>query len=151
MARVRFASANCQHFPSGHYAAHRAIAREDLDFVVHLGDYVYEGGPSGSSLRDHTAPDPLNVGDYRRRHALYKGDRSLREAHAAHPWFLTWDDHEVANDYSSAGTGAPSCSAAPPRTRRGTSTCRTGTAAARGRRCPIPSSTGAGPGATCWS
>ncbi|WP_236240001.1 alkaline phosphatase [Streptomyces sp. CC228A] len=105
--RVRFASANCQHFPSGHYAAHRAIAREDLDFVIHLGDYVYEGGPSGSSLRDHTAPDPLTVGDYRRRHALYKGDRSLREAHAAHPWFLTWDDHEVVNDYSSAGTGAP--------------------------------------------
>lgn len=104
---VRFASANCQHFASGHYAAHRAIARENLDFVVHLGDYIYEGGPSGSGPRDHNTPDPHTVADYRKRHALYKGDRSLREAHAAHPWFLTWDDHEVVNDYSSAGMGAP--------------------------------------------
>lgn len=107
VSRVRFASANCQHFASGHYAAHRGIAREDLDFVVHLGDYIYEGGPTGGGLRDHNTPDPHTVGDYRKRHALYKGDPSLREAHAAHPWFLTWDDHEVVNDYSGTGGGAP--------------------------------------------
>ena len=107
VAAVRFASANCQHFPSGYYAAHRGIAREDLDFVVHLGDYIYEGGATTGHDREHTAPDPLTVGDYRRRHALYKGDVSLREAHAAHPWFLTWDDHEVVNDYSGTGGGAP--------------------------------------------
>ncbi|UQA91928.1 alkaline phosphatase D family protein [Streptomyces halobius] len=108
VSKVRFASANCQHFPSGYYAAHRGIARENLDFVVHLGDYTYEGGPSGGdAVRDHNGPDPFTLADYRKRHALYKGDPSLREAHAVHPWFLTWDDHEVSNDYSGTGGGAP--------------------------------------------
>ncbi|MET9374585.1 alkaline phosphatase D family protein [Streptomyces sp. NPDC002992] len=107
VSAVRFASANCQHFTSGYYAAHRGIARENLDFVVHLGDYIYEGGATTGHDREHNAPDPFTVGDYRRRHALYKGDASLREAHAAHPWFLTWDDHEVVNDYSGTGGGAP--------------------------------------------
>ncbi|RZQ65377.1 alkaline phosphatase D family protein [Amycolatopsis suaedae] len=101
VTRVRFASANCQAFHDGFYAAHRGIAREDLDFVVHLGDYVYEHGKvGGNPVRDHEGPEVTTLPAYRRRHALYKGDPSLREAHAAHPWFLTWDDHEVVNDYS---------------------------------------------------
>ncbi|MFD5344536.1 alkaline phosphatase D family protein [Streptomyces anulatus] len=105
---VRFAAANCQAFHDGYYGAHRAIAREDVDFVVHLGDYIYEHGPvGGDHVRDHDSPEILTLTDYRRRHALYKGDASLREAHAAHPWFLTWDDHEVVNDYSGTGGGAP--------------------------------------------
>ncbi|MEU6060113.1 alkaline phosphatase D family protein [Streptomyces sp. NPDC047097] len=108
VSRVRFAAANCQAFHDGYYAAHRGIAREDVDFVVHLGDYIYEHGPvGGDHVRDHEGPAVLTLADYRRRHALYKGDASLREAHAAHPWFLTWDDHEVANDYSGTGGGAP--------------------------------------------
>ena len=49
----------------------------------------------------------LSLADYRRRHALYKGDPSLRAAHVAHPWFLTWDDHEVVNDYSGSEGAAP--------------------------------------------
>lgn len=101
--RVRFASANCQSFIDGYYAAHRGIAREDLDFVVHLGDYVYEFGQAGGHpLRDHEGPEAFTLTDYRRRHALYKGDSSLRDAHAAHPWFVTWDNHEVVGDYSLA-------------------------------------------------
>ncbi|MGK5631420.1 alkaline phosphatase D family protein [Streptomyces sp. URMC 123] len=108
VAGVRFASANCQAFHDGFYAAHRGIAREDLDFVVHLGDYIYEHGPvGGDHVRDHDAPETLTLGDYRRRHALYKGDASLREAHAAHPWFLTWDDHEVVNNFSGSDGDAP--------------------------------------------
>ncbi|MGP4004532.1 alkaline phosphatase D family protein [Streptomyces sp. 8N706] len=108
VSRVRFASANCQAFHDGFYAAHRAIARENLDFVVHLGDYIYEHGPvGGDAVRDHNGPETFTLADYRIRHALYKGDASLRAAHAAHPWFLTWDDHEVANDYSGTGGGAP--------------------------------------------
>ncbi|WP_455362497.1 alkaline phosphatase D family protein [Streptomyces sp. SYSU K21746] len=108
VSRVRFAAANCQAFHDGYYAAHRGIAREDVDFVVHLGDYIYEHGPvGGDHVRDHEGPAILTLADYRRRHALYKGDASLREAHAAHPWFLTWDDHEVVNDYSGTGGGAP--------------------------------------------
>ncbi|PLW71661.1 twin-arginine translocation signal domain-containing protein [Streptomyces sp. SCUT-3] len=106
VSRVRFASANCQAFHGGYYAAHRGIAREDIDFVVHLGDYIYEGGPVSGPRGNGTAVD-FTLGDYRRRHALYKGDRSLREAHAAHPWFLTWDDHEVVDNYSGTGGGAP--------------------------------------------
>ena len=99
--RVRFASANCQAFHDGFYAAFAGIAREDIDFVVHLGDYIYEHGMvGGQAVRDHESDEILSLTDYRRRHALYKGDPSLREAHAAHPWFITWDDHEVVNDYS---------------------------------------------------
>ncbi|MGA6165747.1 alkaline phosphatase D family protein [Amycolatopsis magusensis] len=99
--RVRFASANCQAFHDGFYAAHRGIAQEDLDFVVHLGDYIYEHGQvGGDHVRDHEGPAVTTLPAYRRRHALYKSDPSLRAAHAAHPWFITWDDHEVVNDYS---------------------------------------------------
>ncbi len=109
--RVRFAAANCQAFHDGYYAAHRGIARENVDFVVHLGDYIYEhgrvGGVPEDHVRDHEGPEILTLGDYRRRHALYKGDPALRAAHAAHPWFLTWDDHEVVNDYSGGTGGAP--------------------------------------------
>ncbi|MEU2433795.1 alkaline phosphatase D family protein [Streptomyces sp. NPDC007861] len=111
VSSVRFAAANCQAFADGFYAAHLGIARENVDFVVHLGDYIYEhgqvGGVPADHVRDHEGPAVFTVADYRRRHALYKGDPSLREAHAAHPWFLTWDDHEVANDYSGTGGGAP--------------------------------------------
>ncbi|GAA2796031.1 alkaline phosphatase D family protein [Saccharopolyspora taberi] len=106
--RVRFASANCQAFHDGFYAAHLGLAREDLDFVVHLGDYIYEHGQvGGEPVRDHEGPEVFTLVDYRRRHALYKGDPSLREAHAAHPWFLTWDDHEVVNDYSGTTPSKP--------------------------------------------
>ena len=88
-----------------HIAASRA---ENLDFVVHLGDYIYEHGQvGGTHVRDHEGPAVLSLADYRRRHALYKGDPSLRDAHAAHPFFLTWDDHEVVNDYSGTDGSAP--------------------------------------------
>ncbi|MEU2562034.1 alkaline phosphatase D family protein [Streptomyces longispororuber] len=111
VGKVTFAAANCQAFHDGYYAAHRGIAREDVDFVVHLGDYIYEHGQVGgvpeAHVRDHDGPEILTLADYRKRHALYKGDASLRAAHAAHPWFLTWDDHEVVNDYSGTGGGAP--------------------------------------------
>jgi alkaline phosphatase D len=106
--RVRFASANCQKFYDGYYAALRGIAAEELDFVVHLGDYIYEYGPAaGDRDRNHDTGECLTLADYRKRYALYKGDPSLRAAHANHPWFLTWDDHEVRNNYSPAVGGAP--------------------------------------------
>jgi alkaline phosphatase D len=96
--QVRFASLNCQHYQTGEYAAMRDIAADSsLDFVVHLGDYVYEGSELGTAY---------TLGDYRKLHALYKGDPLLRDAHAAHPWYLTWDDHEVVNDYSGTRGGS---------------------------------------------
>jgi alkaline phosphatase D len=81
------------------------MANQVLDLVVHVGDYIYEGAPSsGSVLRKHsTVADPSwgcnTLADYRNRHAQYKTDRHLQAAHAAHPWVVVWDDHEVENDY----------------------------------------------------
>lgn len=97
--RFRFAFASCQAFPSGFYGAYRGMAREDLDLVVHLGDYIYEGGGDGEG-RSHTGPQIQTVAQYRNRYALYRGDPSLRAAHAAFPWVFTWDDHEVDNNYA---------------------------------------------------
>ena len=95
--QLRFVVASCQRFEEGYYAAHRHIAEEDVDFVVHLGDYIYEKDVGG--IRRHHGGTATTLEDYRIRHAIYKGDPDLRAAHAAHPWLLTWDDHEVFNNY----------------------------------------------------
>jgi alkaline phosphatase D len=98
--RLRFAFASCQHYEAGFYAAHRHLAAEDLDLVVFLGDYIYESSLSKRPVREHGTPEPRSLEDYRRRYALYKLDSDLQAAHAAFPWVLTWDDHEVDNDYA---------------------------------------------------
>ena len=100
----KFAVASCQHWEFGHYAAHRHIANAAPDLVAFLGDYIYEWGPY--DLRHPDSPrrsDPtISLGEYRRRYAQYKSDANLQAAHHAAPWIMTWDDHEVANDYSGA-------------------------------------------------
>lgn len=99
--RLRFAFASCQNFPSGFPTAYRHMAAEDLDLVVHLGDYIYEGSAQGSIGRGHLpAAEIFSLADYRVRHAQYKTDADLRSAHAAFPWLVTWDDHEVENNYA---------------------------------------------------
>ncbi|HKZ04142.1 MAG TPA: alkaline phosphatase D family protein [Methylomirabilota bacterium] len=98
--RLRFAFASCQHWEVGHYAAYHHMQADDLDLVVHLGDYIYEGSWRRTTLRQHGTPEPTDLEGYRRRHALYKTDPALQGAHAAHPWIVTWDDHEVSNDYA---------------------------------------------------
>lgn len=98
--RLRLALASCQHWEHGHYAAHRDIARQDLDFVLFVGDYIYEGTGRMDAVRSHGGPAPRTLDEYRARHALYKSDPALQAAHAAHPWVMTWDDHEVVNDYA---------------------------------------------------
>jgi alkaline phosphatase D len=98
--RLRFAFASCQQYEQGYYAAHRHIAGDDLDLVVHLGDYIYESSWGRDHVRSHGAHEPILLEEYRNRYALYKGDRDLQAAHAAHPWLVTWDDHEVDNDYA---------------------------------------------------
>jgi len=104
VARLRLALASCQHYEQGYYPAHREIARQDLDFVLFVGDYIYEGtNPDhkvAPGVREHTGGVPRTLDGYRQRHALYKSDPDLRAAHAAHPWVMTWDDHEVVNDYA---------------------------------------------------
>ncbi|WP_435159226.1 alkaline phosphatase D family protein [Haladaptatus sp. DFWS20] len=98
---LNFAFASCQNYPSGYYTSHQHLAQEDLDMVFHLGDYIYEGGAQGSFGRGHEPPREIkSLADYRIRHAQYKSDSNLQDAHAAFPWFVTWDDHEVANNYA---------------------------------------------------
>ncbi|MEV2217603.1 alkaline phosphatase D family protein [Streptomyces sp. NPDC050997] len=108
---MTFAAVSCQAYHDGYFTAHRHLAQDDVDVVFHLGDYLYEyavnssGGarryPSGT-LPDVFNRETLTLEDYRLRYALYKSDPDLRAVHAAHPFVVTWDDHETENNY--AGT-----------------------------------------------
>jgi alkaline phosphatase D len=97
--RLRFAFASCQHYETGLYTAYQHMAEEDLDLVVHLGDYIYEG-KAQDRVRRHNSGEIVTLNDYRNRHALYKTDPLLQRTHARFPWIVTWDDHEVDNDYA---------------------------------------------------
>ena len=102
-ARLRFGCASCQHFEHGYYAAYRHMLDDDLDLVLHLGDYIYEGSWGKNNVRSHEQHgEPVSLDDYRARYARYRSDADLRAAHAACPWLVTWDDHEVDNDYAGA-------------------------------------------------
>lgn len=102
-ASLRLAFASCQHWEFGQYAAHRHIAAEAPDLVAFLGDYIYEWGayelahPASPRRRSN---ESLTLADYRARYAQYKSDPHLQASHLAAPWIVTWDDHEVANDYA---------------------------------------------------
>jgi len=100
--RLAFAFASCQHYEQGLFTAYQHMAAEDLDLVVHLGDYIYEGGMSTSNnrVRQHNGPEIMTLADYRNRHALYKTDPHLQLAHRNFPWVVVWDDHEVDNNYA---------------------------------------------------
>jgi alkaline phosphatase D len=93
--RFGLAIANCQMLDTGRYAAYRHMIDEDLDLIVHLGDYIYEY--SGPRARPDRAPESL--ADFRLRYACYRSDPDLQAAHARFPFVCTWDDHEVLNDY----------------------------------------------------
>lgn len=98
--RFVLAAASCQQFEHGYYAAYRHMLADDLDLVVHLGDYIYELTWGEKRVRSHNAPECITLEDYRARYALYKQESELLAAHAAYPWVFTWDDHEVENDYA---------------------------------------------------
>jgi alkaline phosphatase D len=99
--RLRFAFASCQHYEHGYFSAHRHLAGDDLDLCVFLGDYIYESSLRRGQLRSHERPaEPVTLQEYRARHALYKADEHLQLAHRVLPWIVTWDDHEVDNDYA---------------------------------------------------
>ncbi|YAF97642.1 MAG: alkaline phosphatase [Nodularia sp. CChRGM 3473] len=100
ISQLNFAFVSCQDWQNGFYTAFRHLAEENLDLVVHLGDYIYEGGPRSGAPRQHNGPEIITLNDYRNRHALYKTDSNLQAAHAAFPWIVTWDDHEVDNNYA---------------------------------------------------
>jgi alkaline phosphatase D len=97
--RFRFAFASCQQWTQGLWTAYQHLAEEDVDLVIHLGDYIYEQGYRGT-IRKDGHEETFTLADYRNRHALYKGDALLQRAHQRFPWIVTWDDHEVSNNYA---------------------------------------------------
>ncbi|THC54028.1 alkaline phosphatase D family protein [Streptomyces sp. A1499] len=106
---LTLAAVSCQAYHDGYFTAHKHLAQDDVDVVFHLGDYLYEyavnavGG--ARNYTDRTLPAHYNketktLQDYRLRYGLYKSDPDLRAAHAAHPFVVTWDDHEAENNYA---------------------------------------------------
>lgn len=103
MDRLRFAFASCQHYEQGFFRAYRDMVDQDVDLILHLGDYIYEGlydGPWPGGTRRHPHEEAVTLDQYRAYHACYKLDKDLQEAHRLTPWAVTWDDHEVDNDYA---------------------------------------------------
>jgi len=105
--KARFAIVSCSNYPFGYFNVYDQIARNnDLDAVIHLGDYIYEygndgyGGQTGKQLDRNHEPshEILTLQDYRQRHRQYKSDPSAQAMHAAHPLIAVWDDHETANN-----------------------------------------------------
>lgn len=99
-ARLRLGLASCQRWEHGHYAAWRHLREQDPDLVVFVGDYIYEYAGARKGVRTHDQPLCRTLEQYRDRYALYRSDPLLQAMHAHCPWLLTWDDHEVANDYA---------------------------------------------------
>lgn len=104
--RLRFASVSCAHYEHGFFSPYRHLAAEEIDFTVCLGDYIYEYGMN-TDYADGEEPvrlfpgnETITLADYRNRYALYRTDADLQAAHMAGPWIVTWDDHEVDNDYA---------------------------------------------------
>ncbi|MGN9906996.1 alkaline phosphatase D family protein [Phytohabitans sp. LJ34] len=94
------AFASCAHYESGYYTAYRRLAEDSPGLVLHLGDYLYEDATTAGSVREHVGAEIVSLADYRRRYAQYKSDPDLQAAHAAAPWLVVPDDHEVENNYA---------------------------------------------------
>jgi alkaline phosphatase D len=103
--KLRLAYASCQRWEHGYYSAYRHMLGENLDAVLFLGDYIYEYPGAKNAVRTPTGGWVLTLEDYRRRYALHHSDADLQAMHAACPWFVTWDDHEVQNDYAGSTPG----------------------------------------------
>lgn len=106
---VKLAVFSCSNYPAGYFNVYREAAKQaDLDAVIHLGDYLYEYGADGyatehaadlgRTLAADNATETVSLQDYRKRYALYRSDSALQQLHAAVPWYLVWDDHEITND-----------------------------------------------------
>jgi alkaline phosphatase D len=98
--RLRIALSSCQHWEQARFGAYRDMVAAQPDLILQVGDYIYEQSYAGAKIRDFGAPEPKDLAGYRQRHALYKTDPDLQAAHHAAPWVVTWDDHEVLNDYA---------------------------------------------------
>ncbi|MCP4885883.1 MAG: alkaline phosphatase [Planctomycetaceae bacterium] len=99
-SRVRFAFTSCQHYESGYFNGYPHMQQEDLDLVIHLGDYIYEYAGAKKRPRKHLGGEIVSLNDYRRRYSQYRLDQTLQETHRLFPWLVTWDDHEFDNNYA---------------------------------------------------
>ncbi|WP_328678525.1 alkaline phosphatase D family protein [Streptomyces sp. NBC_00322] len=106
---LKLAAVSCQAYHDGYFTAYKHLAEQELDVVFHLGDYLYEyavnavGGARNYTdrrLPAHFNRETVTLEDYRLRYGLYKSDPDLKAAHAAHPFVVTWDDHETENNYA---------------------------------------------------
>ena len=105
---VQFAVCSCSNYPAGYFHVYKEMAKQDVDAVIHLGDYIYEYGMGGyateeavamgRTLADDNNAEIIRLDDYRKRYALYRLDQDLQAAHQRHPFIVIWDDHELAND-----------------------------------------------------
>lgn len=106
--RVKFAVCSCSNYPAGYFHVYKEIAQQNVDVVIHLGDYIYEYGMGGYAtedaqalkreLKQDNATEIIQLDDYRKRYALYREDVNLQAVHAAHPFIVIWDDHELTNN-----------------------------------------------------
>lgn len=99
--QVRFAFTSCQHYEYGYFNGYPHMQQEDLDLVIHLGDYIYEYGGTDRGPRKHIGNEIVSLNDYRTRYAQYRLDLTLQDTHRLFPWLVTWDDHEFDNNYAS--------------------------------------------------
>ncbi|AMM27027.1 MULTISPECIES: alkaline phosphatase D family protein [Acinetobacter] len=106
--KVSFAVCSCSNYPAGYFYGYREMVKQNVDVVIHLGDYIYEYGADGYATEDaaklgRTLPSNNNkeiikLDDYRKRYAVYRQDKDLQAVHQRHPFIVIWDDHELAND-----------------------------------------------------
>jgi alkaline phosphatase D len=106
-SRLRLAYASCARWDHGYFSAYGHMQAENLDLVLFLGDYIYEYPGNPTPVRTPTGGYVTTLEGYRERYALHRSEKGLQAMHAACPWLVTWDDHEVQNDYAGlvAGTG----------------------------------------------
>ncbi|TCO23505.1 alkaline phosphatase D [Kribbella steppae] len=96
----RAITVSCSHYEGGYFEAYRHAAEERPDVVLALGDYIYEGAGVAGRFRVHPGSTCLTLGDYRRRHALYKAEPQTQQLHHTAPWLVTWDDHEIQDNWA---------------------------------------------------
>ncbi|HEY0951536.1 alkaline phosphatase D family protein [Nocardioides sp.] len=104
-ASFTVAAASCAEYEHGYFTAYRRLVEDDPDLVLHLGDYLYEFRHNGyvaspHNVRRTVGPETVTLAGYRQRHAQYKTDPDLQLAHAAAPWSVVWDDHEVDGNWA---------------------------------------------------
>lgn len=104
-ALLKVVAMSCSNFATGYFTAYRHAADEGADLMVHLGDYIYETGPRSVDIRPVASDKCTTLTDFRLRYAQWRTDPDLRRAHAASPWLVTFDDHEVENDYAGLDGG----------------------------------------------